>query len=157
MLMTQEFIKGCLPIPEKVRFHDVWIAANACLQDGVAYTFDIITRYRQHGGNVTRSLKVEQTGQMTRKLANALKGLIGLYRIPTDKFDLCDELKMRYGLKNPDFRNIYSFMWHLEHQSVKPLILKMLWNSFPFISTDRTRVRLPFFCAVWFMWERRRI
>ncbi len=51
------FRKTLLPyiktIPEKVRFHDYWIAMQAALHGGVTYFIDPILYYRQHGSNIT--------------------------------------------------------------------------------------------------------
>lgn len=56
MLMKAEFLRQALPIPDNVLFHDVWLSTLACLFCGFEYTSTVITRYRQHGNNVTTNV-----------------------------------------------------------------------------------------------------
>ena len=53
MLLRADFAKKCIPIPKEVHYHDAWISTCACFVDGLIYTYTPITRYRQHGKNVT--------------------------------------------------------------------------------------------------------
>lgn len=57
MLVRRKSLKAMLPIPDGVKYHDIWITTNACLFDGMNYTNSIITRYRQHDKNVTSHFK----------------------------------------------------------------------------------------------------
>lgn len=53
ILAKANFIKSCLPIPEKVKFHDWWFALNAAFEKKIKYLNEIVLNYRQHGNNVT--------------------------------------------------------------------------------------------------------
>lgn len=53
MLMKKSFCERCMPIPEKVEFHDMWFCLLGCFSGGISYTYEIINQYRMHGSNVT--------------------------------------------------------------------------------------------------------
>ena len=53
MLLRADFIKKALPFPPDVLYHDTWLAALACFNNGIRYTRDIVTQHRIHGNNVS--------------------------------------------------------------------------------------------------------
>lgn len=53
MLLRKEFIKKATPFPPDVPYHDTWLAALACFNNGLRYSREIITRHRIHGNNVS--------------------------------------------------------------------------------------------------------
>lgn len=55
MMMRREFLSEALPVPDTVRYHDVWFAFLACLGNAFAYSSTPVTLYRIHGGNASGS------------------------------------------------------------------------------------------------------
>lgn len=53
MLMKRDFLKIALPIPKECNYHDVWFSGLSCFCGGFNYLKTPITRYRQHGTNVS--------------------------------------------------------------------------------------------------------
>lgn len=56
-LARADFLKGCLPIPDGVRFHDQWFGMMAALSGGVAYVPACVLKYRMHGSNQTDHMR----------------------------------------------------------------------------------------------------
>lgn len=73
MLVKKDLCDRYFPVPETVKYHDYWLALAASLENGIAYTPEIILRYRQHGNNVTHNSK-------TSLLREAYNGLTGFHR-----------------------------------------------------------------------------
>lgn len=46
-----------LPIPDCVKYHDWWIALNACANGGCKYVDEIVLNYRRHASNATKCPK----------------------------------------------------------------------------------------------------
>ena len=53
MLIKRSFVEIALPIPEELNYHDVWFSGLACFCGGINYIKRPISRYRQHGTNVS--------------------------------------------------------------------------------------------------------
>lgn len=53
LMFDREVLKRALPFPEKIKFHDWWLALVASEEKGVLYLDTPILRYRQHAKNVT--------------------------------------------------------------------------------------------------------
>ena len=53
MLLKKDIIEHYLPLPEKINYHDSWLAALACCLNKFAVTETVITKYRQHESQVT--------------------------------------------------------------------------------------------------------
>ena len=53
MLLKREFCSQCMPIPEKVEFHDLWFCLLSCFHGGFSYTYELVNHYRMHSKNVT--------------------------------------------------------------------------------------------------------
>ena len=58
ILAKRDFINSCLPIPEKVIFHDWWFGLNAALEDSFIYTDKATLKYRQNENTVTDHSKI---------------------------------------------------------------------------------------------------
>ena len=52
-LFKRDLLKQVLPFPANIKFHDHWIALNACIRNGCKYIPTIILKYRCHSHNVT--------------------------------------------------------------------------------------------------------
>lgn len=139
-LYKAEFLKTCIPIPEEIKFHDAWFAANACMQDGINYSFDVISRYRQHGNNVTssghQSDVKNSSSNILKKIVTFSKIIFGKYKKSyTDRFYYAHELYARYGNKNMEFNQIYKIMKELK---LGGGIVSMLsiWKNYSYIKTS---------------------
>lgn len=53
LMFDRLILEKALPFPEKIKFHDWWLALVASEEKGVFYIDVPIVRYRQHGENVT--------------------------------------------------------------------------------------------------------
>lgn len=136
MLMPRVFLEKCLPIPENVLYHDAWFVACACLDNGINYSFEIINKYRQHGGNVTffGHNRKRSILQKLRLRIDFLK-----HGDATDRFCYVDNLKERYGLENKDFEFIYHVFERIRlHKLLSFNDIKVLWNNYHYIRTIKT-------------------
>lgn len=52
-LFSKELLEKALPLPEGIKFHDYWIALNACIGKGCKYINQPSLKYRRHSGNAT--------------------------------------------------------------------------------------------------------
>lgn len=55
MMLRREFLNVALPIPQLVKYHDVWFGHLACLMNSFKYVYEPITFYRMHGNNASGS------------------------------------------------------------------------------------------------------
>ena len=152
MLLCNNFVRKCLPVPEGVRFHDAWFAACACFENGISYSFDVITKYRQHGNNITYLMhnKVDQSswqrfGEMAKKLLN------GNY---SDRFSYIDELQNKYHSDNVDFVQIANFINNLSINKVSPRDIIMLWKNYENITTQHNHKYFFKNCIRWLRWKK---
>lgn len=67
MLFKRSLYDILFPIPQSQSFHDVWITIVTCFVGGFNYSTEIITRYRQHGANVTENIKLSFLREMFRR------------------------------------------------------------------------------------------
>lgn len=56
-LFRAAIVEKSLPIPDKVKFHDYWLALIAASGNGVSYINEPILYYRQHSKNITQTEK----------------------------------------------------------------------------------------------------
>ena len=61
MLIRKDFLRHILPFPNGVWFHDTWIAVLSCLMGGCEYTTQILSKYRIHDDNFTKSRKKKRS------------------------------------------------------------------------------------------------
>ena len=57
MMLKKDIIQNYLPLPDKINYHDSWLAALACYLNKFTVTDTVITKYRQHEAQVTSSDK----------------------------------------------------------------------------------------------------
>lgn len=53
MLLRRDFLDIALPIPQSVKYHDVWFVHLACIMHTFRYLYEPITLYRMHGNNAS--------------------------------------------------------------------------------------------------------
>lgn len=52
-MIRQSLVKKIIPIPDSAKYHDWWIALNACNNNGCKYIDSILLKYRQHDSSIT--------------------------------------------------------------------------------------------------------
>ena len=155
MLLKADFAKKCLPIPTEINYHDTWISTCACLADGLIYTYDSITRYRQHNKNVTidshRGCKITKWELYKKYIAKSVDLLLHKYRLETDRFVMVSVLKDRFSnTANQDFKEICLFLDHAKNHQLTIKNIYFLWTNWQYITTSYSKQK---FIRSWFIWS----
>lgn len=135
MLMHRSFFEKALPIPENIPFHDTWFAFCSCFSDRIRYTFDAITRYRQHTTQVTQHKK-----KTTFSLIGSSISRIGK-KYETDRYEYIRELKVRYKISSEQEKIIKDCITYFKMKSRQLSFLerfkalKMIWDNYDYIFT----------------------
>ena len=151
MLVRRDFLRRCLPIPEPVKFHDAWFVACACLDCGISYSFEPISKYRQHGNNVTFFAHNGDNRSISAKIKSRLKILFK--GLPTDRFCYCRELKSRYGLGSRSFSGIYNTLEDIRLKKNRVRTLVFLWKNYFDIATQKTHKGFFKQYVIWNRWH----
>mgnify|MGYP002624381301 CR=1 FL=1 len=152
LLMHSSFVRECLPIPYGVKMHDTWFASNACFRNGITYTFEPVTRYRQHGNNVTFKSHNDDTRLYKERIVSKIRILLkGSF---TDRFDYAEELEARYGLTNSDFKIIYEFLKNIEKKRVSLKDISKIWKNYKYIITEESHKLFIKRILIWKGWKR---
>ena len=134
-LMPKEFIKKCLPIPEAIKFHDAWFLACALSNKGISYSFDIITKYRQHGNNITFNMHNPQKTNIFFRFFDRTKRFFqGTY---TDRFCYIHEITKRFNPQDDNFIKISNFYKHIEQKKITLKDIVFLWKNYENINTTK--------------------
>lgn len=94
MLIKKSLLEKALPIPEKVLYHDSWFVACSCFLNHINYSFEIITKYRQHKNQVT----LHEKQSYLVKIKNALIRILKKEKYSTDRFAYIEEIQKRFSL-----------------------------------------------------------
>lgn len=153
MLMHRSFFEKALPIPENIPFHDTWFAFCSCFSDRIRYSFDAITKYRQHTTQVTQ----HKNRSTLTLIKTCLLKVFKREKYKTDRNDYINELKMRYSVSSEQEKIIQDcklyFNMRARNLSFCGRIkaLKMIWNNYDYIfTTSRQKYRF-FLMAVYFI------
>ncbi len=92
MFFTKKFAEKLLPIPENVAFHDTWFAVNALCQNGISYTFEPITLYRQAASTVTKHIRRSRL----QHIKDRIFSVFSKKTYNTTRPALCAELQKKY-------------------------------------------------------------
>lgn len=148
MLCKSGFLKSCLPIPKNIPFHDTWFSLNACMQEGIAYTFDVVNKYRQHGNNIT--FKSHNSRKLGELISSRTKSFF--VGCKTDRFDYCDELLKKYGDKKEPFFEIYHTILSMQkHFGLKQA--KFFWKNYETIMTRQGHKGFLKKIIAWSRWK----
>ena len=151
MLIKRDSLAHFLPIPSKVKFHDAWFIACACLDKGISYSFQVITKYRQHGNNVTfeshNKNEVAPFCILFRKIKHFFLGTF------TDRFAYCSELEKRYGKINEDFCTICEIVDRIKKKSLRFSDIKTLWKNYEFIMAQKGHRKFFEKLIAWTRWQ----
>ena len=69
MMIHRRLLDVLLPLPQRLAYHDSWIAVLTCFYGGFSFCDSVITRQRKHGGNVTEAW-VDKTNRLKEFLKN---------------------------------------------------------------------------------------
>lgn len=99
-MYTRELIQKALPIPDTVKYHDVWFSVLACCLDGLHYTFEPLSKHRIHGNNESGSHHITLIQQILSVFNNNRKSF------SQQRISLCKELLIRLPNIDPMVKNV---------------------------------------------------
>ena len=152
MLLRADFAKRCMPIPDCMSFHDVWITGCASMdKKGLCYFLSpAITRYRQHTNNVTLGQYRDHKRSFFEKM-NDYRKTICLDLIKTNRYQMCEELGKRFdAANNPYYQPIATFLSHSEQHKLTIHDIKFLWDNIENITTTKSKIG---FLRKWYVWS----
>ena len=155
MLLKKDFALRCIPIPNEVHYHDTWISICACFEDGLIYTYTPITRYRQHGRNVTINNHREH-GLTTIEICldyvkKGINTIFNKHHSSTDRFAMDKCLLERFTIEQGTiFERIHLFMEHAKVQQLTWNDVIFLWENMEYITTSHSKRG---FLKFWFLWS----
>ena len=152
MLIKSVFVKRLLPFPEGVFAHDAWMAACSCFGSGIVYTFDTITKYRQHGNNVTFSTHNKKSRNAFEKSISRVRIFFGDVKV--DRFCYCDELAARYGTDSEPFGEIYKVIKRIEKRHFCIQDIRFFWKNYEWIMTQKGHRGFLKRLIIWSRWRR---
>ena len=152
MIMPSSFIKGCLPIPENILYHDAWFAACACMENGINYTFDVVNYYRQHGNNVTFTAHNKDSRSILNRVFSKIS--IIFKGSDTDRIYYIEELEKRYGCNNEEFYKIKTIINNIEKRRISMNNIIQLWKNYKYISTQNNHKKFIKSLIIWLRWKR---
>ena len=123
ILITNDFAKKNLPIPDSIDFHDIWFSALACFQGGISYSDKVITLYRQHQDSVTRhkrhslfrELKMRHHFDFMDNRIDLYLQIIKREDLSSETIGFLEEFK-RYALRCPYLKyRFWCWKWRFSH------------------------------------------
>ena len=142
MLIRRNFLfEKALPIPEGVLYHDAWFAACACLSQGIQYTFNVVTLYRQHGKNASGQKK---QWSVMYAIIQAFSSIFKKTEYTTDRFAYIEGMKNRFSLSDKQKKKLEECSMYLRlHKGELPFrekvqCLSWYWKHYKYIFTSKT-------------------
>ena len=154
MLLKKDFALRCIPIPNEVHYHDTWISICACFADGLIYTYTPITRYRQHGKNVTinnhREHGLAQIEICLDYVKKGINTIFNKHHSSTDRFAMDKCLLERFTIEQGTiFERIHLFMEHAKVQQLTWNDVIFLWENMEYITTSHSKRGFLKFLFLW--------
>ena len=154
MLLKKDFALRCIPIPNEVHYHDTWISICACFADGLIYTYTPITRYRQHGKNVTinnhREHGLAQIEICLDYVKKGINTIFNKHHSSTDRFAMDKCLLERFTIEQGTiFERIHLFMEHAKVQQLTWNDVIFLWKNMEYITTSHSKRGFLKFLFLW--------
>lgn len=118
MLLKKDLLIHALPIPENVLYHDSWFVSCSCFLNKINYSFDIITKYRQHQNQIT----LHEKQSYLIKIKNFIKRLQKKEKYFTDRFAYIEELSKRFKLTENQ-KNILNNCYKIQLMKAKKINL----------------------------------
>ena len=148
MLLRRDFLDKVLPIPDGVPTHDRYFTACATCHKGAVYIQQPITRYRQHGNNVT-ALCHNKQGKKIIPLAKILTFISGSFRPQTDRILLCKRLTALFG-ENVEVQEILRINEAFQKKKIRYADIKALWDNYEFITTRSGHQEFLKYLLIWY-------
>lgn len=145
MLLRTDFVKKCIPVPESLDYHDWWFCCCSCMENGFKAVFNVVTKYRMHNDSITNS---KEKTPFERVVIDNLNFLFNKELGKKQKV-YAAELKNKYGLKNPDFIQIYNFLFQPKIKRLSPKNISLIRKNYFSISGNKS---YRFFFGSWFFW-----
>lgn len=156
MLLRADFAQQCIPIPDEILFHDTWISHCSCMANGLIYTYNSVTRYRQHDKNITidnhRGDEVKASEKVV-KLLHKFRRVLTLSNLSTDRFAIIPRLlqiQATYNNHSTDFERICIFLENAKSQKLTLDDIIFLWENTKLITTSKSQKG---FFRLWYMWS----
>ena len=114
MYATGRCLNYALPIPDFVKYHDVWFSVVACCLDGLDYTFEPLLKHRVHGKN--------ETGEHHISFIKQLKSVGAKEKrrdFSTISIKMCDELITRIPDMKAQYRETIVFIRQYHEEKLK--------------------------------------
>ena len=122
MLFKKSLLTHIMPIPEGVRYHDIWIASVACFCGGINYTDEIITLYRQHGGNITTNNKISIFRELKKHHH---------YDFSSDRIVIYNAIMGRiHNLSYESIEFLKEWKWYYDHSKLWYCHFRCWWHRF---------------------------
>ncbi len=135
MLLRSDFVKKCIPIPEKIKYHDVWFSWCACMENKIAYTFDVINNYRQHGDNVSFLFHNKTKRSFLQVFLSKIKTVFTGVKI--ELLYRFEEIVKKYGMQKESFVEFYQVVKNIKNKKIGIKEIKFLWNHYEHITTKK--------------------
>ena len=145
MMMKRDFVKKLLPISDAIKYHDIWFAVCACMEQGLHYTTDVITKYRVHGNNVSNPSRLKFLKKLLKDFVKS--------DVETESFALYRELKKIYGTENKNLYDIGKVLSHIENKKLSFKDIKFLWEHYYDIGGKKTHLDFIPALLVWNAWK----
>lgn len=155
MLLTAGFARQCVPIPDCMSYHDVWIAGLACMTEtGLNYIMQPVTRYRQHAENVTLGQYRDRKRTLKEKVDDYIGKIWNKNLMKTNRYAMSEELGKRcleYNQKvgNPYYARIALFLKHSQAKRLDWRDMVFLWRNISYITTTKKKRGV---IRKWYVW-----
>jgi glycosyltransferase involved in cell wall biosynthesis len=112
MLLSRKSIAYLLPLPDTINFHDAWFALCANALNAFFYMKTVITKYRQHGENITtHKIKLMPKFSLLRTIKICCISIKNYFRGKSklrfeDRIYYCPELLKRFPQMDAGKRKI---------------------------------------------------
>lgn len=155
MLVKSAFVKKTLPYPDGISAHDTWMVCCSCFENGIVYTFDVITKYRQHGSNVTFFQHNKRKGNVFVKTILIIRRFF--FGLETDRFRYCEEIASLYGTEREPFDEIYKTVTNMGSGCFGIREVIFFWKNYEWIMTQKGHRGFLKRLVAWNTWRRKRI
>ncbi len=156
MLLKRDFARKCVPIPFCVKYHDAWISTCACAVGGMVYLLNSsVTRYRQHGENVTILNQREKGGMsfvehIWNDLSKGVLSILHLHHSISDRFAMVERIEEVFRPENDDYKRLFLFMEHAKQKKLTCGDIRLLWDNIEYVTTSHSKRG---FFRYWFLWS----
>jgi glycosyltransferase involved in cell wall biosynthesis len=107
VLFDKSLVNDALPIPEKIDFHDYWLALVAIINNGIKYINNITLLYRQHENNLTKDAERSIIYRIRNHRNNNIDRYCLVYnfissyksKLTSDQINICTSIQLYFEWK----------------------------------------------------------